>query len=131
MTKSITRATATYTKERAVSPQPSTMPNGAGVVQGSVYRKPFMPSTSIKSLNTQALATGATTNGMRNTGLRTIGAPKRKGSLTPKVTGMAEARPTARSSLDLARKANIMQGTSVAPVPPMVTTKYCRSRLRA
>ena len=60
---------------------------------------------------------GAKTKGTKKMGFKTMGAPKRNGSLTPKQTGTAEARPTARISLDFARKANMKQMTRVAPVP--------------
>ena len=62
-------------------------------------------------------------NGTNSTGFRTIGAPKRIGSLTAKQTGMIEALPTARSCLDFAMKAHMAANMSVAPVPPMVATK--------
>ena len=45
--------------------------------------------------------------------------------------GTMEALPTARSSFDLARKANSTHAISVAPVPPIVTTKNCMPRLSA
>ena len=99
------------------------MPKGAGVVQGRLNMKPFIPKTSMKNLVIQILAMGAKMKGMKKMGFKTMGAPKRNGSLTPKQTGTAEARPTARISLDLARKANMKQITNVAPVPPMATTK--------
>ena len=97
---------------------------GPGTVQGSVYMKPFMPRKSMKILRIQMLAIGAKTKGTKKTGLRTSGAANSSGSLTAKQTGTMEALPTARISLDLAMKQNMNARTSVAPVPPMQTTKY-------
>ena len=85
--------------------------------------KAFMPRLSTKNLKIQTFAIGAAMNGKNRTGLRTIGAPKRIGSLTAKQTGMMEARPTALSCADFARNAHIAQNMSVAPVPPIVATK--------
>ena len=100
------------------------VPMGPGTVQGRVYIKPFMPKKSIKILRIQMLAIGAKTNGTKKTGLSTMGAANSSGSLTAKHTGTIAALPTARISWDLARKQNIKTRTSVAPVPPMQTTKY-------
>ena len=68
-------------------------------------------------------AIGAIMKGMKNTGLRTIGAPNSIGSFTPNDVGTNEAFPIALFCLDLAININIKGTTNVAPVPPKVATK--------
>ena len=53
-----------------------------------------------------------------------MGAANNNGSLTAKLTGIKEAFPTAFNCLDLAKSKKIKGTTNVAPVPPIVPTKF-------
>ena len=55
------------------------MPNGPGVVQCKFTLKLFIPNTSTKSLKIHTLTIGANTNGIKNTGFNTSGAPNKIG----------------------------------------------------
>ena len=90
-----------------VIPHPNTIPSGAGVVQGRIYMKLFIPKISTNALNIHTFKIGATINGIKNIGFKINGAPNKIGSLTPNNTGTELALPTALNSLDFAMKANI------------------------
>ena len=101
------------------------MPNGPGVVQGKFTLKLFIPNTSTKSLKIHTLTIGANTNGIKNTGFNTSGAPNKIGSFTPKNVGTTDARPIALFLLDFVIHINMNGTTNVAPVPPKVTINIC------
>ena len=63
------------------------IPSGPGVVHGKFTLKLFIPNTSTKSLNIHTFTIGANTNGIKNTGFNTSGAPNKIGSFTPKNVG--------------------------------------------
>ena len=68
------------------------IPSGPGVVHGKFTLKLFIPNTSTKSLNIHTFTIGANTNGIKNTGFNTSGAPNKIGSFTPKNVGTTDAR---------------------------------------
>ncbi|CAG5893820.1 Uncharacterised protein [Streptococcus pneumoniae] len=111
------------TNDNGASAVPITIPIGAGVVQGKIILKLFICRTSTKNFIIQTLIIGAVTNGIKKIGFKTIGAPNRIGSFTPKKVGTTDARPTILFLFDLHNHININGTTSVAPVPPIVTTK--------
>ena len=82
--------TATRTKDKNWKFVPNKIPSGAGVVQGRFVVKLFTPKASIKNLKIQTLAIGAKINGTKNTGFKTMGAPNKIGSFTPKNVGITE-----------------------------------------
>ena len=104
---------------------PKSMPSGAGVVQGRLAVKLFIPSVSTKNLNIHTFTIGARINGIKKIGFNTNGAPNRIGSFTPKKVGTTDALPTTLFLFDFASSININGTTSVAPVPPKVTINIC------
>ena len=48
-----------------VIPHPNTIPSGAGVVQGRIYMKLFIPKISTNALNIHTFKIGATINGRK------------------------------------------------------------------
>ena len=77
-------------------------------------------------MNIHTLAIGANKNGIRKYGFKIIGVANSNGSFTANETGINEALPTAFNCFDLANNMNRKGTTSVAPVPPIVPTKFPR-----
>ena len=121
MTVSTRIKSAARIKDKTANPVPKTMPIGPGVVHGRLAKKLFIPRVSTKNLKIQTLTIGARMKGMKKTGFKTIGAPNKIGSLTPKKVGTTEARPIALLRFDLHNHMNMKGTTNVAPVPPIVT----------
>lgn len=69
---------------------------------------------------------GVTKNGTKKYGFNIIGVANNKGSFTAKQTGTTEALPTAFNCFYFANNKNINGTIKVAPVPPIVPTKFPR-----
>lgn len=84
----------------------------------------FIFNTSTKNLNNDTLIIGVIKNGMKKYGFNTIGVANNNGSFTAKHTGTNVVLPTAFNCFDYANNMNKNGTTRVAPVPPIVPTKF-------